>query len=85
MSQLSAAKRIHIVWIALCETWKLAVMATMPITEREKYAQSHVLKHLKQQTLAASLELSAGGRPYHCTNAIVDAAIQARIPEYQQR
>lgn len=84
MNQLSIAKRIHILWIALCETWKLAVMATMPVTEREKYAESHVLKHLKQQTLAASLELSGGGRPYHRTNAIVDAVIQSRIPEYQR-
>ena len=85
MGRLSIAQRIHVFWIAFCETWKLAVMATLPLSEREKYAQTHVFEHLKQQTLAASLELSAGRRPYHCTNAIVDAAIQARIPEYQER
>ena len=83
MNRLSIAKRIQVMWIVLCETWKLAVMATMPVPEREKYAETHVLKHLRQRTLAASHELSVGRRPYHWTNAIVDEAIEARIPEYQ--
>jgi CheY-like chemotaxis protein len=58
-------------------------MATMPDQAREEYAQKHVLESLKQQTLAASFELSAGRKPYEFINAIVDAAIQARIPEYR--
>jgi hypothetical protein len=82
-NKLPLAKRIHVLWIAICETRKLAVMATLPIPDREEYAQRHVLKNLKQRTLAASLELSTGRKPYEFVNAIVDAAIQAEIPEYR--
>jgi hypothetical protein len=66
-------------WIAACESWKLAGMATMSYLEREKYVQGHVLPGLKQQTLAVARELSAGRRPYDTTNMLIDAAIAARL------
>lgn len=58
-------------------------MATMPIQDREEYAQKHVPEHLKRQALAVSSELSAGRRPYETVNSIVDAAIQDKIREYR--
>ena len=82
-NKLSLAKRIQVWWIAICETRRISLMATMPIPDRGPYAQTHVLEDLKQPTLAASAELSAGRRPYDSINAIVDAAILARIPEYR--
>lgn len=82
VKRLSLLKRIQAYWMAACESWKLAGMATMPIRDREKYADRHVLPDLKQQTLAAALELSIGRRPYDSSNALIDAAIASRFPEF---
>ena len=77
----SIVKRIHAYWIAARESWKLAGMATMSSRDREKYAERHALPGLKQQTIAAALELSIRRRPYNFSNALIDAAIARQIPE----
>jgi hypothetical protein len=79
INRLSLLRRVRAYWIAACESWKLAGMATMPNIEREKYVHRHVMPGLKQQTLAATLELSHGRRPYDSTNMLIDAAIAARL------
>ncbi|MGH9516771.1 MAG: hypothetical protein ACRD3P_13955 [Terriglobales bacterium] len=79
INRLSLLRRVLAYWIAACESWKLAGMAIMPNVEREKYIQRHVLPALKQQTLAATFELSAGRRPYDSINMLIDAAIAARL------
>jgi hypothetical protein len=79
INQLSFLRRVLAYWIAACESWKLAGMATMPHIEREKYVQRYVLPSLRQQTLEATLALSAGRRPYASTNMLIDAVIAARL------
>lgn len=82
--KLPLAKRIHVWWIAICETRKLAVMATMPFSAMEAYAQNQELpEHIKQLTLVALVELGAGRRPYRSVHAIIDAAIEMKIPEFR--
>ena len=71
---ISAIKRMHAPGRV-----EFALMATLPVREREEYARKHVPEYLRQRALAAATELSAGGRPYDKINAIVDAIIQARI------
>jgi hypothetical protein len=83
ISRLSLMKRIQAYWIAACESWKLAGMATMPTRDREKYAERHILPGLKQRTLAAALDLSIGRRPYDSSNALIDAVIANRLPEFR--
>ena len=82
MNRLSPLKRLQAYWIAACESWKLAGMATMPARDRERYAEKHVLPGLKQQALAATFELSIGRRPYRCSNALIDTVIASRLPEF---
>ena len=81
-NRLSLLRRLQAYWIAACESWKLAGMATMPPSEWEEYAEKHVLPSLKQQTLAATLELSIGRRPYDSSNALIDSVIAYRLPEF---
>jgi hypothetical protein len=83
INRLSLLKRIYAYWIAACESWKLAGMATMPADDRERYADKHVLPALKQQTLATTRELSIGRRPYDSSNALIDAVIAYRLPEFR--
>jgi hypothetical protein len=79
INRLSLIRRVLAYWIAACESWKLAGMAIMSDLERERYVRRHVLPGLQKQTLAATLELSAGRRPYDTTNMLIDAAIAARL------
>lgn len=82
--KLTLAKRIHVWWIVLRETRKLAFMSTMPIRDMEAYAEKQdVPQHIKELTLAALVELSFGRKPYESIHAIIDAAIEARIPEFR--
>jgi len=58
-------------------------MATMPIRDMEAYAQRQDLpESLKQQILAVVVELSAGRKPYQSINAVIDAVIETKIPEF---
>lgn len=82
INRLSLLKRIYAYWIAACESWKLAGMAMMPTRDREKYAERHLPPGLKQQTLVAARELSIGRRPYDSSNAVIDAVIASRLPEF---
>ena len=82
--KLSLSKRIYAWWIAVGETRRLAVMATMPIRDLEAYAQKQNLpERLKQQILAVVVELSAGRKPYRSINAVIDAIIETKIPEFR--
>jgi hypothetical protein len=82
--KLTLAKRIHVWWIVLGETRKLAFMATMPIRDMEAYAlKQDVPEDIKQLTLAALVELGAGRKPYQSVHAIVDAVIERKIPEFR--
>ena len=83
INRLSLLNRLQAYWIAACESWKLAGMATMPTGNRERYAEKHVHPDLKQQTLAATLELSLGRRPYDSIGALIDAVIANRLPEFR--
>jgi hypothetical protein len=82
--KLSLAKRIHVWWIAVSETRRLAVMATMPIRDMEAYAQKQNLpESLKQQILAVVVELSAGRKPYRSINAVIDGIIETKVPGFR--
>lgn len=82
--KLSLANRVHVWWIAIRETRKLAVMATMPFSAMEAYARNQdVPEDIKQLTLAALVELSAGRRPYSSIHAIIDAVIETKVPEFR--
>jgi hypothetical protein len=82
LDKLPIWTRAHVFWIVICETWKLAVMATLPVPQREEYLRQHVSENLKQPTLAVAHDLNAGRKPYESVHAIVDAAIQAKVPEF---
>jgi hypothetical protein len=83
IKKLPLAKRIHAWWIAVGETRRLAVMATMPIRDMEAYAQRQNLpESLKQQMLAVVAELSAGRKPYRSINALIDEIIETKIPGF---
>jgi hypothetical protein len=82
INRLSVFRLIHTYWIAACQTWKLSGLAFMSTHEREKYVQRHVLPRLRQQTLAAALELSIGQKPYDSINMLIDAVIASRLPEF---
>ena len=45
--ELPLGTRINIWWIVLCETWKLAVVATLPLTAREEYVRRHVSENFE--------------------------------------
>jgi hypothetical protein len=82
--KLTLAKRIHVWWIVLRETRKLAFMANRPIRDIEAYAQKQdVPENIKQLTLAALVELSAGQKPYDSAHAIIDAVIETKVPEFR--
>ena len=82
--KLTLAKRIHVWWIVLRETRKLAFMSTMPIRDMEAYAQKQdVPENIKQRTLAALVELSAGRKPYESIHTIIDAVIETKVPEFR--
>jgi len=82
--KLTLRKRIHVWWIVLCETRKLAFMATRPIRDMETYAEKQqVPERIKQLTLAALVELSAGRKPYESIHAIIDAVIETKVPEFR--
>ena len=84
MRKLPLAQRLHVWWIVLCETRKLAVMATMPIRDIEAYAQKqNAPENIKMETLAAVAELSTGRRPYEAINATIDAIIETKIPGFR--
>ena len=82
--KLTLAKRIHVWWIVLRETRKLAFMANMPIRDMEAYAHKQdVPEYVKQLTFAALVELSFGRKPYDSVHTIIDAAIETKIPEFR--
>jgi hypothetical protein len=82
--KLTLAKRVHVWWIVLGETRKLAFMSTMPIRDMEAYAEKQdVPQNIKQLTLAALVELGAGRKPYQSVHAIIDAVIEAKVPEFR--
>lgn len=82
--KLTLAKRIHVWWIVLRETRKLAFMASRPIRDMEAYAERQdVPQYIKRLTLAALVELSAGRKPYESIHTIIDAVIETKIPEFR--
>jgi hypothetical protein len=84
IKKLSSVKRIHAWWIAVGETRRLAVMATMPTRDMEAYAQRQDLpESLKQEILAVVVELSAGRKPYRSINAVIDGIIETKVPGFR--
>jgi hypothetical protein len=82
LDKLPIWTRAHVLWIAICESWKIAVVATLPLSARQEYVRQHVSENLKQPTLAVAHDLSAGRKSYELVHAIIDAAIEAKVPEF---
>ena len=83
--KLPLLKRLQVWWIVICETRKLAVMATVPVREMEAYARRQALPEKITEMIPATLmDLRAGRKPYESVHLILDAIIERSVPEFRQ-
>jgi hypothetical protein len=83
--KLPMLKRLRVWWIVICETRKLAVMATVPVREMEAYARRQALpEKIKDMIPATLVDLAAGRKPYESVHLILNAIIERSVPEFAQ-
>jgi hypothetical protein len=83
--KLPLLKRLRVWWIVICETRKLAVMATVPVREMEAYARTQGLPDkITEMILTTVMDLRAGRKPYESVHLILDAIIERSVPEFRQ-
>jgi hypothetical protein len=83
MTKLPLLKRLRVWWIVICETRKLAVMATEPVREMQAYAQSAAVPEKIREIIPATLvDLAAGRKPYESVHLILSAMIERSVPEF---